>query len=190
MTIEAERRILASMGASMAGLGVHEEAGARWPEYFVATPGGNERALVLLNALARHDARTSARVQSIALAAGAGRFPPARVASEIQRIVQRCVNDVDDPFQYFRPSDLTLLRRKGNCVNSARVVMASALAAGIPARCVPVYIGGELRHTCAQVQISGVWRWAEATLTANFDEPPMTALLRGAERCEFQEGVT
>jgi transglutaminase-like putative cysteine protease len=186
----AEKAIVESHGGRMASVGLHPEGGETWPEYFVVTPGGNEGALVILNALARHDARTSRRVQAIAQAAGAGHFPPRRVATEIQRLVQRSVNDVDDPFQVFRPSDLTLLRRAGNCVNSARVVMASALAAGLPARCVPVYIGGELRHTCAQVRIDGVWTWAEATITANLGEPPLAAVARGAERTAYQQGVS
>ncbi len=182
--------IAAKFGCTLTTVGMHHEDGLSWPEYFVECPGGNEGALVLLNELATEDARTSARVMSVAEACADYGMrhsdPSTATASQIQQYVQKNVAFREDPFQFFRPSDLTLLRRSGNCVNSARLVMATALAAGLPSKCVPVVIDGEIRHTAAQIRVNGVWQWAEATVTARFGEPPLTARDRGAVPCEFQ----
>jgi hypothetical protein len=186
VALDQDARIAAAFGCKVQVVAMHHEGGRSWPEYFISDcPDGNVGAIRLLGELARADAGTSARVASVARACARVGHDAASVGARIQRFVQENVAFREDSFQFFRPSDLTLIRRSGNCVNSARVVMAAALAAGLPARVVPYAIAGEIRHTAAQVRVDGVWKWAEATLTAKFGEDPLVARGRGAVPCEF-----
>ena len=186
-------QIAASFGCVLTPMGAQHEDGEVWPESMADCPGGNEGAIVLLNELARADAARSRRVAAVADACrqfgdrlqGTSGGSDEATARAIQSFVQSSIAFREDPFQIFRPSDLTLLRGSGNCVNSARLTMATALAAGLSAQCVPVWVDGDLKHTCAQILVNGVWRWAEGTISADFGESPLDAVARGAEPCEF-----
>lgn len=141
----------------------------------------NTEALRLLNALAHLDASPEHGEKVHALskrlwteASGdADAF-----ARRAHAIIRDAVAYVDDPEQTFRSSDVTLTLGFGNCVNTARVLCALALAAGLDAHAMPVRPHGEITHTAAQIRYAGAWHWAEATIAANYDEEPLTAARR------------
>lgn len=182
--MDADAQLAAAYGCKLTAIGSLREDGASWPEHYAVCPGGNRGAIDLLNVLANNDAKTSARVHDVGRACRAwGDGSDESTARQAQAFVQHAIAFREDDFQIFRPSDLTLMRKIGNCVNSARLVSAICQSQGIPARCVPVVIRGEIRHTAAQAKVDGAWRWLEATVLAHYDEPPLTAVARGAAVC-------
>lgn len=173
--------ITRALGASVDDRGPVRVAGIDARELTIACDS-NEEAIDLLNAYARDDAADGPRVRALAgaLAAWCDRAAPilgttarALFARRAHALVRDGIAYVDDPDQVYRSSDVTLALAAGNCVNSARVVCALCLAAGVPARIVGVRdADGEIAHACAQIDDGDGWRWAEATFPARFGVDP------------------
>ena len=131
----------------------------------------------LLNALALADARYDRKVRRIALAIakGARTTEPHYLAARILRVVQRRVRYVGEGIETFQPSSLTWRMGLGDCVDSARLVVALARALGLEARVVGVAgKKGDPAHAVAKVE----GRWAEASLLARYGEHPLRAFRR------------
>lgn len=141
----------------------------------------NADAIRLLNDLAHDDAATGPRVRDTARSfwnAYGGRGEES-FARAVHRYVRDAIEYVDDPSQIFRAGDVTLVFRVGNCVNTARLIVALCEAANVTARAIPVPDSdGEITHTAAQIQHGGAWHWAEATIGAKYGEAPHAAARR------------
>lgn len=166
-----EARLAAAMGCDVEPGFVVSLGGRRYVQYRV-TCDDNRTAIALLDALATLDARENPRVVAIARSlVGASEAETARA---IMRFVQHGVRYERDDVQWFRSSDATLSLGVGNCVNTARLVVALARAAGLAARAVPVpNPDGEIVHTAAQIRVDHEWRWAESSVPgAELGESP------------------
>lgn len=172
--------IARSLGMTVEGAGEVSLAGLHFHTLDIVCRNNTE-ALRLLNALARRlDARQGIKVRALAERLWREANGDADAfARRAHRIVRDDVEYVDDEEQVFRSSDVTLTIAQGNCVNTARVLCALALAAGLDARAMPIRPHGkEITHTAAQIGYGGRWHWAEATVAANFDEEPLAAARR------------
>lgn len=156
----------------------------------------NAHAIALLNGYAKEDAANGERVRELAAAlrarytaaaAGWGGDADDVYARVVHRIVRDGIRFHPEDVQAFRSSDATLTLGHGNCVNTARLVAALAMAGGVPARVVGVKDrDGEIGHAAAQLFTRGAWRWAEATIPAEWGEEPHAAARRlGFERDEL-----
>jgi transglutaminase-like putative cysteine protease len=163
---------------------------------FRLTIANNVEALRLLNVYAGDDAANGIEVRELAgkfqdaakrdaAAAGLGDWRP-WYARAIHAFTRDAIDYVDDPEQVFRSSDATLNLGIGNCVNTARLVVALARAVGLEAAAVPVVNrDGEITHTCARIRLDGAWWWAEATIAAEWGEEPHAAARRlGLDRAD------
>lgn len=194
---EAERiaALCARHGARVVRVGFVVVNGVRYPDLRVECRD-NEHAIALLNVLAGDDAQMRPKVKSLAAQVRSysrastamsgpwsSRSPQqedAVCAQKIQHLAQ-AITYVDDPEQVFRASDVTLSLGAGNCVNSARVMAALAVACGISARIVGVRPHDDaIEHCAAQVSfdVGRSWHWAETTFAANFGEEPIAAAHR------------
>ena len=57
-----------------------------------------------------------------------------------------------------------LERGRDDCDAKARLFVALCLAAGLPARMVPLVAGDRLKHVAGEVRVDGAWLHAETTL--------------------------
>jgi len=183
--------LIAARGVSVANVGDVHVAGHTYRDLEVDCRD-NEEAIAILNDLARDDALNGEKVRAFARrlwtwaqdAAKRADLAPSTVPELFARKVHKIVRDVieyeDDPEQVFRSSDVTLTLGVGNCVNTARLAVALARAVGLDARAVGVVPrdDGEITHACAQIAHDGAWHWAEATIAADYGEPPLDAARR------------
>jgi hypothetical protein len=159
----------------------------------------NLTALRLLNLFAGDDAANGIEVRALAasfleeakMSAAAAMLPDWRpwYARAVHAFVRDRIAFVDDPEQTFRSSDVTLNLSMGNCVNTARLIVALCRAVGIDAVAVPVPDhAGVITHTAARVKVGGAWWWAEGTIAAHFGEEPHAAARRlGIERPDVSD---
>lgn len=151
------------------------------------TKGTNEDAISIFNAWA-HDEATlpdirelAARiVQSVELAHA---FSPidrrVLVARKIQAYVQEFVAFHSEPGEVSRRADITLQLGKGDCDDSAVLVVALDTAAGLAARVYGIRDGkGDIVHAAAAFDLDGRTMWQEASVHATLGEHPRDAAKR------------
>ena len=139
----------------------------------------NEDAIAALNDFANDDAVYGQEVRALARVLAPRYGVGELYARAIHAYVRDEIRFMLEDAQNFRSSDVTLIMRQGNCVNTARLVAALALAGGVPARIVAVPdADGEISHCAAQVFVGGAWQWAEGTVDARFGEEPRAAARR------------
>jgi transglutaminase-like putative cysteine protease len=189
--------IARGLGAVVDGDAVPDvRVGPRMYRSFSVKVADNLAALRLLNVFAGDDAANGIEVRALAAsyfdaakvdaaAAGLGDWRP-WYARKVHAFVRDAIEYVDDPRQVFRSSDVTLNLGAGNCVNTARLIVALCRTVGLEAEAVPVPDAhGEITHTCARIKVAGVWTWAEATVAARWGEAPHVAARRlGIERAD------
>ena len=160
------------------GTGCDAEAHPRAGPYHRVQCDTAEQKLALLENLAWEDARYNRFVQWLASTLPHHRAAAARAA---HAWVRDRVRFVPERVETFKSPERTV-REGGDCDDSARVLVAVARAAGIPARFGPITQcrGGVCAktHVAAELHDGGGWRWAETTIAAEYGEHPLAAYQR------------
>jgi transglutaminase-like putative cysteine protease len=134
----------------------------------------------LLANLAEYDARTP-DVRRFAEQIVAGARDTAQQARALHAFVRDRVVFTREPIETFSPTMHTLTIGAGDCDDSARALMALALALGLRARLEtlpPLSSGRTPKHVAAQLFVDGAWRWAETTIAGELGEHPVAAARR------------
>lgn len=86
---------------------------------------------------------------------------------------------VREPKETFQSPTYTVQSGAGDCDDHANLLNAIARNAGLVSRIVPLKNpNGDVKHAVGQVQIGGVWTYAETTVDADFGEAPLEAVKR------------
>lgn len=134
-------------------------------------------APALLERLAKEDAADPA-VREIARAAARANAEPAARARALHAFVQRRVKFERENGEVFRSTAVTLDRGAGDCDDSARALVALALAAGLRARLAYLVRDDQPVHVYAELHDGAQWQPAETTIAATFGEAPLAAARR------------
>ena len=132
----------------------------------------------LLNLAATYDARYDPRVRELALRLlrGAPSTSPAAIGRALHAAVKRRVRYVGEAIDTFQSAWQTWASGFGDCDDSARLLVALARSVGVEAGIqlmrnrdgIPV-------HVVAVLHDGQRWQYAEATLDAEYGEPPIVA---------------
>jgi len=99
------------------------------------------------------------------------------------RAIHQWVKDhiwyVREPKETFQSPAYTVRSGAGDCDDHANLLNAIARNAQLTSRLVPLKKpNGDVKHAVAQIQIDGVWTFAETTVDAHFGEAPYAAVRR------------
>lgn len=135
----------------------------------------------LLDDVATADARYDPRVRDLAirLVDGLGSLEPARVGPVLHAAVRDRVRFVGEGIETFQAPIDTWERRAGDCDDFARLLLALARSLGMRAKLV-TWEGDPKRggHATVQLHDGIAWRWAEASIKAEWNEQPRAAYQR------------
>jgi hypothetical protein len=145
---------------------------------------------MLLEGLAEEDASVG-ELPSRAMGSVVRALGPSGPAT-LHAYVKRHVQFRPEKGEVFQSPATSLELGYGDCDDSVRLFVASARAAGYPARFVYFLQHGQPAHVAAQVKVEGRWHWAECTVDAYFGEHPFDAARRlGMKRPDMSgEAVT
>jgi hypothetical protein len=99
-------------------------------------------------------------------------------AAAVMQWVRTNVRYIREPKETFQSPSYTIRSGAGDCDDHANLVHAIARNAGLPARVVPLWKDGQIRHAVSQVAIDDAWTWAETTVRAKLGEHPRAAVRR------------
>jgi transglutaminase-like putative cysteine protease len=100
-------------------------------------------------------------------------------ARAIHQWVKKNIWFVREPKETFQSPTYTVKTGAGDCDDHANLLHAIARSAGLRARIVPlVRPNGDVKHAVTQIELGGVWTFAETTVDAGFGENPQAAVQR------------
>lgn len=99
-------------------------------------------------------------------------------ARAVMAWVKSHVRYIREPKETFQSPTYTIRTKAGDCDDHANLVHAIARNAGLPAKVMPLWRDGQVRHAVSQIEIDGAWTWAETTIDARFGEHPQEAVKR------------